>query len=577
MTSRVVQTSIALLAIGLVVATGAGCLGLAMDAGLGPVNPCSSDRDCAEHGGVCDLDLGACVAGETTAESILLYVSEPEGGGSSEREFDIADVDEDGPVRFAIADTVVVRGLVADLRDSAVPLIARVTFRRLTEYEELSPDPVSTESRDRTDATEPGDTYNYEVRLVPGRYNVEVEPTLNSSFQVPDQLFYPLRTEIDVTSRDTPQVVDFEYGLDTIIVTSVVIGPEGSPIGGVRIYAYDSATERRISNVAMTGCMDEVTCGRFSIALPPDTGEFRLRLRGSDSQPLLPTMDHSQHFSARLDTNGDGALDADEIGEIAFPALDPPVLLDTVVEGQDRAGVVGPLAGATLSFQSTSTPSYVFEATATTDPDGRIVAESGLGGGDGFGIWLRPATYSVAITPPLEGEHAAGVVTLNVVEPHDGDGPADDTLLVGCRVLVEGTVVSPDGRPVPQASIEATSSEGRSFVTSTDEFGAYTLLVDPGEYGVIAAPPDQALLAWTWVQTQQFYADATLVLVVDWGTPVDGVVVRDDDEAPVGSALVEAYLIREGAADESQLVPFGRLRTGEDGGFSLLVPQEPPE
>ena len=254
------------------------------------------------------------MAGETTAESILLYVSEPEGSGSSEREFDIADADEDSPVRFAIADTVVVRGLVADMRDSAVQLIARVTFRRLTEYEELSPDLVSTESRDRTDATEPGDTFNYEVRLVPGHYYVEVEPTLNSSFQVPDQLFYPLRTEIDVTSRDTPQVVDFEYGLDTIIVTSVVIGPEGSPIGGVRIYAYDSATERRISNVAMTGCMDEVTCGRFSIALPPDTGEFRLRLRGSDSQPLIPTMDHSQHFSARLDTNGDGALDADEIG-----------------------------------------------------------------------------------------------------------------------------------------------------------------------------------------------------------------------------------------------------------------------
>ena len=94
---------------------------------------------------------------------------------------------------------------------------------------------------------------------------------------------------------------------------------------------------------------------------------------------------------------------------------------------------------------------------------------------------------------------------------------------------------------------------------------------------MIAAPPDQALLAWTWVQTQQFYSDATLALVVDWGTPIDGVVVRDDDEAPVGSALVEAYLIREGAADESHLVPFGRLRTGEDGGFSLLVPREPPE
>ena len=41
MMRRVVGIAVTLLAIGLVVATGAGCLGLAMDAGPGPVNPCS--------------------------------------------------------------------------------------------------------------------------------------------------------------------------------------------------------------------------------------------------------------------------------------------------------------------------------------------------------------------------------------------------------------------------------------------------------------------------------------------------------------------------------------------------------
>lgn len=566
-----------------------GCLALATaDEVIHPVNECTSDTDCSDHGGRCDTDLGACVSGAGVEESLVFFVSEPQGGSSGEERYDVVSANADGQIVFALSDTVLVTGIVADSREEYLPVASRLTFRRQTEFAGLSPEPTYAESLDRTDVDDHGQYINFSVRLVPGRYEVEIEPTQDSSFQVPYQLYYPLIEVIDVQSTEDTVRREFEYTSDTRIISSVVIGPEGEPTGGARVYALDSETGRRISNVAMTQCVDpgdeDSGCGRFSLALSPDVGgEILLRIRGSESQPLLPMMDHRLYYTfTELDNDSDGHLDSEEVGSIAYPELEPPVVFDTVVEGVGRDGSVSQLVGATLEFLSLAGPDapgrgdIVFEASATTDEAGHIVAEGGLRGEGGVGIWLRPAMYQVHVTPPADGEFAAGDVMITVAPRVDGEEPPRESLAVGSRVLIEGSVVSPDGQPVPQARIEALNPGGMSFVATSDEFGRYFLLVDPGPYDLLIVPPEQTLLAWTRRLDQAFFEDSTLELDVGWGSPVNGVVVRESGRIPLENALVEAFLIR--SSDEGdELLRFGRARSAEDGSFTVLVPSVPVE
>jgi hypothetical protein len=354
----------------------------------------------------------------------------------------------------------------------------------------------------------------------------------------------------------------------------------------VRVFAFDNATGRRISNVAVTQCLEPGDeCGRFSLAVPDDTGNFSLRLRGSDTQPLLPTMerdyvaDWGDDWFGDSDLDGDGRLDEREMdGEIRFPELADPVLYQTVVEGMNRDGEVRPLAGAMLEFSSVEAPdsssNISMEASATTDTEGQIVALDGRGGSDGVGIWLLPATYRVLITPSADGEFATGEMFITV-SPSGSDDPARESLAVGRRIMVNGSVATSDGVPVPQVRVEATGDEGRSFVTSTDEFGGFALYVDPGLYDLSFIPPERSLLAWTWQTAQNLFQDVTISANMGLGIPISGVVVREVSQLPVENALVESFVFRE-SDDETLLLRFGRIRTDDQGEFTVLVPGEAP-
>ncbi len=554
-----------------------GCLATMAESAYEPVNQCASDSECVEHGGVCDTALGACVVpGGAPGEIVLVHVSEPQSGGSSERRFELDSFSDELPLDFSLPEAVMVRGMVVDRRGDEFPLDARLTFRRQAQFTDLAPEPAYVESHDRTDMDDLGRWYNYQVRLVPGTYEVEIEPTSGPA----PQLYYPLRALVEVDDNGGVVWHDFSYEADTHLLSSVVIGPDGAPIGGVRVYAYEIEGERRISNVAVTQCGapddPESGCGRFTLALPPDTGTFQLRLRGSDSQPLLPNMNFPEISFDGLDRDADGRIEVDEMRQISFPALPDPVVLDTVVEGVNRQGEVRPLAGATLDFRSQDMPDYNirFEATATTDENGRIVAQGGLRGPEGQGIWLRPAAYQVTITPPATGEFASATVEITV-SPDDGEIQSREPLAVGSRRLLEGTVTSPDGLAVPQVRVEATGSEGSSFVTTTDELGRFSLFVDPGTYDLLFVPPEQSLLAWTWSHGQPLFEDVELDMEVGWGTPVSGVVSRQTTQEPVPNALVESFLVR--SDDEERLIRFGRIRTDEQGYFTVLIPGEAPQ
>jgi hypothetical protein len=188
----------------LLVAALAGC---AMDetAAFGPVNQCTTDAECAEQGGVCDEELGACVAvGGDVTDTLVFFISAPQGSGSSERRFEASAVADDQPFRFTIVETVLVRGLVDDQRDGLVALQASLTFRRQSEFNGLRPEPTYTETTPGIHIDDHEMPYNYEVRLVPGNYEVEVEPSQDGSGPVSHQSYYPLRQTFEVTADRSP-------------------------------------------------------------------------------------------------------------------------------------------------------------------------------------------------------------------------------------------------------------------------------------------------------------------------------------------------------------------------------------
>lgn len=574
------------LALGLAVAS---CM--AIEATIVPgadVNRCGADDDCAAGGGVCDLELGGCVDPRLLDQGLVLQVVEPVTAASSEHRLVASEVNAAEPTTLRVERPGRVRGLVVDTRatDGAAPLPARLTFRRRTDLDGLTVDPLYAESSKRTFSDGRGEANNFEAQLPPGTYAVEVEPTVETPVQGAEQLYYPQRQVVEVPAGGGPVVyVDFRYPPEARRIVGVVSDAAGQPLSGVRIFARDPGSGARLSNVALTGCEggpEDEACGRFELAVGPEVEAFRLRMEGAEADPRLPTVDRGEYRVN--DPDGDGVTD---VGSVRFPAIGDPVLVSAQVVGEDRAGVRSPLAGATVLFRTDAigdpaSPVGSLEARATTDEDGQTVAEGRLAPPDGGGIWLPPATYVVTVTPPPESDYASAELEVTVEAPGEGEAPLDLDLPVGPRQEVAGVVTTPSGAAVPRVRLEATAEDGSVFSAVGEDDGSFALGVDPGRYDLLVATPEASLLPWVPILAVSIFDDLARDVVAPYGAPVRGRIVRELDpdsgetEAALEGATVHAFVEVETAEGGSRLVRVGRATTAEDGSFTILVPRVEP-
>lgn len=541
-------------------------------------NTCETDSDCYTHGGRCDFELGACVSADGAAsEEVVLYIFDPTLGVPTEHQYELSS-EIDGALNINLDEPVLVRGIVSDERADGAPIAARLTFRRQSSFSGASMEPVFVDASAEITRADDGFEHNYQTRLTPGDYEVDVEPTATGS-DSPDVTWrmvrYPLRVQRTIDSSGGTDVQHFVVSSETRTISSTVVDAAGTPMGNVRVYALDSATKRRVSGVAVTQCegdpATDETCGLFELTVPSTVESIKVHFSGAESSSLLPIVETSAFTLSEA---------VEDLGDVAFPALETPILYTNSVVGVGRDGSQVPLAGAAIEFRTHEDTGFRaadgrFELSARTDAEGNIVAEDeGLTGAGGVGIWLRPGVYDLTIIPTTDGELANGRVSITVEPPDDGeDEPPLEPLRVGSRALLTGVVFSPESIPLPQVNVEVTNENGTKFSTATDDQGYFSLYVDRGLYDVLCIPPEASHLSWTRLADVGVYQDEYVDFEVGLGTPVTGAIIRRETDEPISSALIEGYVVRDVLDGPAELLPIARIRTSANGSFTFLVPE----
>jgi hypothetical protein len=527
--------------------------------------------------------LGVCTPTNAAGGPVVLNINDPITGDWYSVRLGEGELNQ-GTAAVRVPSPVLLHGKVAVKRTGSPsqtePLAARLRFRRTTDHAELVRAPIFAESEAMYAEDGPAEEHNYAVSLLPGDFELEIEPPLSGDEERP---FYPLRYSVQLPFEGESHSLDFSYDDTTRYVHGRVVDHLENGLGGVQVYAYDPDSGRRVSNIGLSQCdqVDSAECGAFVLALPRSAAVFRLKVSGTETQPGLPILDLGQ-YSFDLDLNGDDLLDSFELDLVRYDLLAEEVRITQAVSGMDRDGFVSPLPGATVEFRCPPSEDgvvprrqYVF--VTETNALGEIIAPHGA---EPTGILLRRdcggscpdcdgGCYELTIVPPVNSVYAKKSSRICVSQ---GTAPAAGAFVVGPRHLLTGMVIAPDQSPMVEAQVVATNAEGGGFDTVTDEFGVFELLVDPGTYELLAIPPANVHLSWMRQFGVSVYDDIHLPqpIMAPWGTVFRGTANAGNDGARLTGAVVEGYLLTDN--DPPTLVQFGRTHTDESGQFVLVVP-----
>ena len=133
------------------------------------------------------------------------------------------------------------------------------------------------------------------------------------------------------------------------------------------------------------------------------------------------------------------------------------------------------------------------------------------------------------------------------------------------RVAVTGVVVDQDGRPLPNATIEARNAtdEAQARLTTTANDGSYTLDLEPGTYRITVTPPAGSGLAAVLLPDQTVAGDAVLNMALTAAAPVQvqGRLL-DGRGGPLANATIHL-------ASADGTTPSRTTRTDADGRFFI--------
>jgi hypothetical protein len=562
---------------------GAGCgVPLGTAAGLSPVNTCSSAGDCAA-GSTCAQ--GACVATSYDLTGLLLEVhplADATYGASTSFLIDpaaegvvLASQGEGAPFITSFdaqlpAEVSIQNGLVLLDPSTACPvpgqgIPATLTFYRLSPFGGLSFDPVTVSSTS-AGGTDP---YTYSVDLVPGTYDVYIEPQAikgcNDGFSYPPA-FFPSQM-IDAGGATPWQL------------------PPVSTLGGsitglaVGVWKVDLVEPSRGLPISSVGALDGQPGGvavSAEISWPDASLAPILRLT-----PLNPAQAGAPQPSIYWTLEGAVFSGTQDDPVVGFEVAGLEVA-GVEVGGQllDQANAItGPASLLTFQSQSLFGDNAGNAAFSISN-----VPATAMGA---FETTLPPGDYAIRAVPLANDPFSVSDFTLSwpassgqtfTMQPKVSLGGA---ILTSTGEALAGTFVgvAPSATPVPtfladthQLDPQAT----RPFSSTTGAAGDFSFSVDQGSSDLVVQPDPSTRLPWLVRPKLVITPGLSLSTLALTSPAFLGGTVIDPHGMPVANAEINAWLpvVDPGSASAppSTVVKIATTSTDANGVFSLVLP-----
>lgn len=492
---------------------------------------CAQDENCPT-GQICEV--GFCVAPAQPDRAISIQLTPPNTTDFVTNQYINVELRQGEPLPdLELQRPWLMLGEVKLVGEQEQPLAARLVLRRssgsipgrLQRYETRS-------TRER----------GYSLQVADGEYDILVLPERDD--------LPPVRLRSFPVRADLQQDFVLDLPERNIQVTGrVLLSDEaGSPVPQVRVSALDEDNER-VSGLALTDAQ-----GRFVLPVRLDVQQTRLLLEPQDESTALPRVIVEDIQLAGQEIN---------LGDLSLGV--------EAARGQQAAGLVrgeqGTLvAGATVIAQGDIGAGQLTRSAVTSD--------EGY-----FEMTLAPGSYTVLVIPP-ESSPFAVTERLNQVVPAEGAATDFDTLLLGRKPSVSGSLLTQGGEPVVDAVFTWRATRlwsvrrlevARTYTARTDAQGQLSLLAEPGLYDIEVAPAPSSGWPHFWRRQVEVGDQGASLRLSPLPSRLAYGTVISADGAVMADVQVDIFML-EGSGEATLL---GQGSTNEDGAYRVVLPAEP--
>jgi hypothetical protein len=584
-------------------------------------NECKVDTDCGANA-ICTN--GACFARSGVIDEVLLEVV-PEANSSSgglsflSRQTGVQHGDRmrDVPLpnRSTFVAQVVINGADVPmgcpyLTTGKPTISARVEFSRTGAVAGAPILGLNTVSV-VVDTTQMLGAWNVNTSLVPGMYDVYIQPAVTSTCQIPPRILRGVTVAEQVEASAPPATLE----LPTPPTLQGKVQRMGGTLVGWQVDIIEPQEGRVISTSAKLGPTDGPSpITNFSISYQPParvTGISSVGWAAGSSGPLIrisPPADIADKAPTVFWDLAAAAIPGADVNGVAQCNLDmsglpaPAQLID--VAGQvrsgagDQAGVRSNLQFFSLGLEGAMGLTASFNRSILTDADGRYTAKLFPGQYRVVAIPVAPGPDGqVAMGQPASGTSPPAAITEAQAKISNDSTQPVDVVLFPKTVVAGLALAGRSSDPALRATFEADPSilpgQGgvlRGALAQTpvlpqsastmiiDAAGAFTLPLDPGDFDMSLRPPESSNFAW-WVRPSTHVAPPdtagqamSIFPRLPFPVPLEGVITVADAmgvRAPLRNAAVRAYAkVPMGSA----VTKVGDARTDDTGRYRLRLP-----
>lgn len=586
--------------------TGAGLLGaFAMLASCGfesadeeprvEMNMCSADTEC-DANAVCQE--GRCVAESADNPLTVLLEISPLSmpDGSEPLPFIQGGFRVEGPAmrHLELPLPVEVRGAILS---EGAPVAAHINFTPTARIPSVPPKVIAASVGAEPESPDAG---GFHVQLLSGaEYRMSVYPRAG---ELP-----PIVRTVTATAG-----ADYDIDYDEIELEE-------------RVFVFDDTYEERPLRVR---AVDRRTGETLSSVAPLRDGEVRLLFPAGSETPYRLVISAEQEYMLEAATDGsemreaempscdvdtptfpvfsidDEVFAAQQLGQetdderelLRLPAVPNRIRFRGSIELCDDPGVSEgnvpslpvTLRSSAISFGEIDSP---FAASYSATTDAHFDSESGQ---FRFCVDLLPGEYEVVVSPP-ESARCSVFAERRLIRAPDGVAATGSLLKLPSAVQLTGELRTSNLTPLRAVTVAAIAL-GRSDVivhdqpdpsltqfnrsreTTSDDDGAFALLLDPGSYDIVVRPPEGSGFPWQ-VQHDVTFNRGPFDTVFDMRAPVsvEGSLAYEGTtdptvQASLEGAAVRAFVVIDDPFDTDRGIAVGRATADAAGEFTLLLP-----
>ncbi len=494
--------------------------------------PCGSSADCGRKNLIC-FESNCIATG--TAPPLQVEVT-PGGGRYKVTDFPNRTFPSSGVLDFEVLPPTHVQGSV--LRGGVAPMPLSDVEIVLAQDPALLPDRLPLTFQGRTAAS----TGAFDLLVSPGRYAVTLLPPNGE----------PTQSEVAITITASGTNLQIPLpGDDAIWRLSGTVVALGVPVAFASVIAVDDLTRAPLAQAIVTD-----GAGKFSrMLLPENPPPFRLRVAASPKAPLLPTFADSEIVPVDPSWSAKNPVSVDQdVG--AFGAA-------TTLTGRVHDADGNPIPSAEVRVATAAIHKWHWSGFAVTDAVGLYSLVLPLGTYDITAL-PPPHASSQMLVQPLEMQLQAGTTTLDIsCPPRQSIGPthvfdADGNSVAGAVVTAERQA----DNLVPR----------RTYQAVTDDGGAFTVALDPGDYVVSVDPPSDSAAPRLVIGVSKSgprLSNLTLPAAAQIHGTVSGENAAGKDDAALAGATIDFYIL---SSDRTRSTLVARTVADAQGHYAAIVP-----